>query len=374
MLAHASKGADAYPPIPDPGSALHGLPPPSSSSHSPTSSSCLSSDNTDSWGWTSLSSFNARASRQFSASPQSTMRSGSSGRSSGSLGRQLPVCPEGVTIQEDLELWEPAGAAIKQTSGEAHLWAAEHGSNIGVAPSSAMDSSCSTLSSDNVGTVGRADADASSLIANSRGGSSEQLMGRDAEGSLSVGIDQSALSACQRSPAWDDDLQLESTCAAPSTDQPSSGAPAGFALFDSASSDPGAHSGPVSKGDALKTEQGLSQTVITADSSQQATQSVETIGMLSSSDGELGFPAMILEDESVTLSPQYAQLDDDTAGESDPANDAPGAAPARSGAPAQRARAARARARAQRARAAEAQQQQESTTRVSTRYDPLPNM
>lgn len=370
MLAHASKGADACLPIPDPGSALHGIPPPSTSSHTPTSSSCQSSDNTGSGGRASLSGTNARALRQSSASPQSTMQSGSSGRSSGSLGRQLPVCPEGVTIQEDSELWESAGDASEQASGEAQLWVAEHGSNSSVAPS-ATGSSSSTLSSDNVDAAFRINADANNLTANSLGDSSEQFPGKDTQGSTSAAIDHSALGTSQSPPAWDDDLQSESTLTAPSTDQPESVAPAGFALFDSASSDPGAHSGPASKGDAPKTEQTQSQTLVTSDSSQQASQSVDTIGMPSSSDVQPGVPAVIQEDESVILSPQDAQLEGDTAEES--GDDAPGAAPARSGAPARRARAARGRARAARARAAEAQLQQGSSPTVSTRCDSLPS-
>ena len=370
VLAYATKGEDAYPPIPDPGSALHGIPPPPSSSHTPTSSSCQSSDNTGSGGRASQSGCDARASRYFSASPQSTMQSGSSGRSSGSLGRQLPVCPEGVTIQEDLELWEPAGSLNEQPS-EARTIAVGQMSFTDPSASSGTGSSSSSMpSSDN--TVGGDvwDWEGSGLTTGSLAASNSQLPSADAEGSAPVAVDLSSLSTSQHPPAWDDDLQSESTHTAPSTEEPGSVAPSGFAFFDSASSDPGAHSGPASKGDALKTEQAPPQTALTSETAQQTTQPVATVR--SSSDDHLESPAMILEDNSVALSPQDAQLDDDTAEESDGSDDAPGAAPAGSGAPARRARAARARARAQRARAAEAQQQQGTPT-VSSRCDSLPS-
>ena len=56
LVARVSKSEDAFLPIPDPNSALQGLQPSSSDSHTPTSSSCLSSDNSSSWDVTQVAS------------------------------------------------------------------------------------------------------------------------------------------------------------------------------------------------------------------------------------------------------------------------------------------------------------------------------
>ena len=60
LVAQASKEENAYTLIPDPSSALHGIQPPSSSSHTPTTSSCPSSDNSFPWGQASPSAHDAQ--------------------------------------------------------------------------------------------------------------------------------------------------------------------------------------------------------------------------------------------------------------------------------------------------------------------------
>ena len=360
VLAHVSKGEDAYAPIPDPGSALHGLQPPSTSSRTPTSSSCHSSDNTCSAGQAGK----AQASPQ-SGSTQSTVRS-SSGISSGSLSCQLPVCPEGVSVQEDLAWWEPAWDASEHASEETWLTVLGHVSSRDVSASSGAGSG-STLGSDDLDRGDRVVLDVSSLV-----DSREQLPETDTEGSMPVAMIHSNPSTGQRSPAWDDDLQSGSRHTSPSTAQPESMAPAGFALFDSASSDPGTNNGPASKGGALKAEQTPVETVISTDSLQELSHSIDTTGMHSSIDGDLGVPPTILEDDqSIWHQPARLGCEYDTAEESDASSDAPGAMPARSGARGRRARASRARARArgQRAQARQVQQQPESSSTSSYWYD-----
>ena len=60
LVAQESKEENAYIPIPDPSSALHGIQPPSSSSHTPTTSSCPSSDDSFPWGQASASAHDAQ--------------------------------------------------------------------------------------------------------------------------------------------------------------------------------------------------------------------------------------------------------------------------------------------------------------------------
>lgn len=294
---------------------------------------------------------------------QSSRSLGRSSRvSSGSIERQLPVCPEGVSIQQDNTVWEPVENSSEQPShGASSLDGnASHGN---ASTSYETDSSSNAYSSCTATREGALEQSVGIKAANEALHSSAQLSAIITEGSRSVQMGGSSDSTEQRLPAWDD-LDTQNTEVNPSVAQPKSIAPAGFALFDSASSDPGTYSGAAPRGDGFKGEQAPCLTVISSESKQKRIQCVETAGLLFSSDSHLTIPAILAEEIEHIWRPEEVLLDGeyDTAEESDSSDEAPGAMPAKSGAQARRAKTSRARAQARRARAAQAQQQPESTS------------
>ena len=264
VLAHVSKVEDACALIPDPASSLHGTQPPSSSSQTPTSSSGHSSDNACSWGRLSPTASHTQT-RRHSGSTQSATRSGLSSRSSCSLGRQLPVWPEGVSIQEDLALWEPAESISEQASEGASIMAVEHAGMEDASASSGTGRS-STVSSKSVDRDDRVGASGSDATASSPGERSVQLPGTSTGGSQPARMDEGSRSAHLSLPAWDDDPQpIRRADTDPSAAQPKSMAPIGFAFFDSASSDPGTNKESALKGIAVRTEQAQTDYVNSSD-------------------------------------------------------------------------------------------------------------
>ena len=270
--------------------------------------------------------------------------------SSGSLGRQLPVCPEGVTIQEDSKMWEADGEAT-----------------IILVDTLASHGSAGTLnsSSHTAGTSAHSRGDTPAEVSGGEAPCApaqdvEQPSKLDAEGARQILTDDSSNSTAQ---PWDDDKDAGSAKIMAAEGQRKSVGPAGFALFDSASSDPGTYSGTGHKNNASKAQQGTELVRISSSSDQDSsTQSVETAFTPPDSDSGLVIPTPGTKG-SLALAPGEATFntqDSDTAEES--GEDAPGAMPPKSGAQARRAKAARAQARARRQRAAQAQQLPESSS------------
>ncbi len=204
---------------------------------------------------------------------QSSRSLGRSSRvSSGSIERQLPVCPEGVSIQQDNTVWEPVENSSEQPShGASSLDGnASHGN---ASTSYETDSSSNAYSSCTATREGALEQSVGIKAANEALHSSAQLSAIITEGSRSVQMGGSSDSTEQRLPAWDD-LDTQNTEVNPSVAQPKSIAPAGFALFDSASSDPGTYSGAAPRGDGFKGEQAPCLTVISSESKQKRIQCI----------------------------------------------------------------------------------------------------
>ena len=285
--------------------------------------------------------------------PRSGSGSGRSGhrlgsRGSGSLGCQPPVCPEGVSIQADSEMWEADGEATISV-----VDTASHGS------AGTLSSSTHTPGSSPHGR-GDTSAEVSGGEACAPAQDVEQASKLDTEGTRQIQADDSSNSTAQQ---WDDNKDAGSARIAPAEGQSKPVGPAGFALFDSASSDPSTYSGAGPKNKESKAQQGMELVRISSSSDQDSsTQSVETAFTPPDSDSGFVIPPPGTKD-SLTLPPEEGMLINehyDTAEES--GENAPSAMPPKSGAQARRAKAARAQARARRQRAAQVPQQPESSS------------
>lgn len=346
FVAQLSKEEDEFLLIPDPTSALNSQP--SSSSHTPTSSSCLSSDNSSYWAHSSLSAPEAGGSTPCSGYARSSARSAA--RSSGSLGRQLPPCPVGVSIQEDSAVWEAAAHEIGEPAPGAVVIALQ-------APAQSQYPSTGSAAS-SPHSIERMSVQSSASEAPSISQNHEQLAPVDTERSSSAETGGSAQDAEPHLCAWDDDLETGNVDPAPVRSSAQAVAPAGFALFDSASSDPGGCDGAGSKGDSPKMPQGSQLTVISACSDEEET--TQTVEEAASS---LVIPARLENVICLGFLEEPAMIDDDSAAEESVSEaEEPGAMPARAGAQARRARAARAQAQERRANAQRTQQPDGSTS------------
>ena len=245
------------------------------------------------------------------------------------------------------------------------MWEADGEATISVVDTSASHGSAGTLNSST--TAGSSPHGRGNTSAEVSGGEAcapaqdvEQASKLDTEGTRQIQADDSSNSTAQQ---WDDDKDAGSAKIAPAEGQSKFVGPAGFALFDSASSDPGTYSGAGPKNKDSKAQQGTELVRISFSRDQDSSrQSVETA--FTPPDSNSGFVILTPgTKDSLTLPPEEGMLineHSDTAEGS--GEDAPGAMPPKSGAQARRAKAARAQARARRQRAAQAPQQPESSS------------
>ena len=321
-IALWSKDAASLPGIPDPSSALHGEQP-SSSSHTPSSSSCLTSDNSAGWELGFSSGHNGA---QTPYSMRSVSRS--LGRGSGSLGRELPACPEGVVLQEHCAEWELDDQQEEQQRPLQETQAAAAGSGIQGDPDSLRASRRTDTGSPHSTNVQVQCGEFGSItILGSARGSPAPATAKNTRQEQIQPADDSNRSTDQHAPAWDD-MKDRSPDLGPSAEENMSPAPAGFALFDSASSDPGGFSGGAPKDGSAKPQHSPAHSAVIAGSNQDSVQSAETDLVAPDKYGDIVNSAA--EDHGSLL------LHGDTHGICDTADDsdsnAPSAMPPKSGA------------------------------------------
>ena len=323
VIAVQTKDEVSLPGIPDPSSALHGEQP-SSSSHTPSSGSYLASDTSAGW---ELGLSSGHNSAQTPCSARTASRS--LGRSSGSLGMELPACPEGVVLMGHSAEWEldeqqgeqqrpvqgtQAAAAGPDTQGNPDSLSTSSRTVASSPHSTGMRVQCSESGSITILTA----ADSSPAldhVNNSR----QQVQPADNSNELSE----------QLHPAWDD-MKDRSPDLGPNAGKNMSRAPAGVALFDSASSDPGGFGGGAPKDGSAKAQHSPAHSAVIAGSKPDSVQLAETPFV--APDKNSGLVSYAADDDESLLPHGDVDVEDicDTAGESD--GDAPSAMPPKSGA------------------------------------------
>lgn len=323
-IAVQTKDEVSLPGIPDPSSALQGEQP-SSSSHTPSSSSYLASDNSAGW---ELGLSSGHDSAQTPCSARTASRS--LGRSSGSLGMELPACPEGVVLKGPSAEWEldeqqgeqqkprqgtQVAAAGADTQGNPDSLSTSSRTDAVSPHSTGMRVQCSEFGSITILTA------ANSSPAQDRVSISRQEQVRPA--------DSSDKCTEQLTPAWDD-MKDRSPDLGPEAGKNISPAPAGFALFDSASSDPGGFGGGAPKDGSAKAQHSPAHSAVIAGSEPDAVQSAEMNFVAPDKNG--GIVSYAADDDESLLLSEDVDVEDicDTAGETD--GDAPSAMPPKSGA------------------------------------------
>ena len=323
-IAVRTKDEVSLPGIPDPSSALHGEQP-SSSSHTPSSSSYLASDNSASWEL-GLSSGDNSAQTPCSARTASH----SLGRSSGSLGTELPACPEGVVLKGPSAEWKldeqqreqqrpvqgtQAAAAGPDTQGNPDSLSTSNRAAASSPHSTGVRVQCSEFGSITILTTAKS-SPASDHVNSSR---QEQAQPADSSNRCTE----------QLTPAWDD-MKDRSPDLGPDAGKNISPAPAGFALFDSASSDPGGYGGGAPKDGSAKAQHSPAHSAVIAGSEPDSVQSAKTTS--ADPDKNSGIVSSAADDDESLLLHEDVNVEDvcDTAGESD--GDAPSAMPPKSGA------------------------------------------
>ena len=323
-IAVRTKDEVSLPGIPDPSSALQGEQP-SSSSHTPSSSSYLTSDNSAGW---ELGLSSGHNSAQTPCSARTASRS--LGRSSGSLGMELPVCPEGVVLMGQSAEWEldeqqeeqqapmqgtQAAAAGPDTQGNYDSLSTSSRTDAGSPHSAGVRVQCSEFGSIAILTTAKSSPASDHMNIHRP----EQVQPADSRNNCTE----------QLTPAWDD-MKDRSPDLVPKAGKTVSPAPAGFALFDSASSDPGGFSGSAPKDGSAKAQHSPAHSAVIAGSEPDSVQSAETTSM--APDMNSGIVSYAADTDESLLLDEDVDVEDtcDTAGESD--GEAPSAMPPKSGA------------------------------------------